>query len=366
MKTILKIILMVAAIMVVTSINSFAATMDGHKINLKEENISKVENILPINNAKLQAGTMLSLDMPKIGNQGYQGSCASWATGYYLRGHQKNKLFSPSYIYNQVNGGVDNGSSLYNNFEILVNQGICEWSYMPYKASDFITQPSTAAKTNAAKYKAASWGVIGDTSGNIYVNNPDSIKAWLVQVKDPVVVGVPVDKTDFSVGVNKIKYSAKKTTGFISDRIYKLTGCKTQARIKNSKGKILSQNKTYETKENKVYLKVYKGKKYKSAIKTLKAGTNTFYLTLKIGSKSAQYKFVFTKAENNIYDKYSKANDIGGHAICICGYDDKKKAFKFANSWGTEYGFKGYGWLSYALIASGFSGEREQYGFVCQ
>ena len=37
----------------------------------------------------------------------------------------------------------------------------------------------------------------------------------------------------------------------------------------------------------------------------------------------------------------------GGHAICIVGYDDSKKLFKFKNSWGSVWGQKGYGCLLY-------------------
>ncbi|CAM1373220.1 C1 family peptidase [Tenacibaculum xiamenense] len=38
-----------------------------------------------------------------------------------------------------------------------------------------------------------------------------------------------------------------------------------------------------------------------------------------------------------------------GHAVLIVGYDDDIKAFKFINSWGTEWGNEGYGWIDYAF-----------------
>lgn len=37
----------------------------------------------------------------------------------------------------------------------------------------------------------------------------------------------------------------------------------------------------------------------------------------------------------------------GGHAICVVGYDDVKKMFKFKNSWGNFWGDNGYGYLAY-------------------
>ncbi len=42
--------------------------------------------------------------------------------------------------------------------------------------------------------------------------------------------------------------------------------------------------------------------------------------------------------------------EIGGHAICPVGYDDAMKMVKFKNSWGEEWGDKGYGYLPYAYI----------------
>lgn len=41
---------------------------------------------------------------------------------------------------------------------------------------------------------------------------------------------------------------------------------------------------------------------------------------------------------------------MGGHAICITGYDDEKAFFKFKNSWGKAWADKGYGYLPYEYI----------------
>lgn len=40
----------------------------------------------------------------------------------------------------------------------------------------------------------------------------------------------------------------------------------------------------------------------------------------------------------------------GGHAICIIGYDDSQKIFKFKNSWSSKWGDAGYGYLDYKYI----------------
>ena len=41
---------------------------------------------------------------------------------------------------------------------------------------------------------------------------------------------------------------------------------------------------------------------------------------------------------------------LGGHAICVVGYDDEKKLVKFKNSWSAKWGKKGYGFLPYTYI----------------
>jgi C1A family cysteine protease len=43
----------------------------------------------------------------------------------------------------------------------------------------------------------------------------------------------------------------------------------------------------------------------------------------------------------------SNSRSLGGHAICLVGYDDNKKLLKFKNSWGTGWGDNGYGYLPY-------------------
>ncbi len=45
-----------------------------------------------------------------------------------------------------------------------------------------------------------------------------------------------------------------------------------------------------------------------------------------------------------------KENSVGGHAICIVGYDDKLSIFKFKNSWGANWGNNGYGYLPYVYM----------------
>jgi len=41
---------------------------------------------------------------------------------------------------------------------------------------------------------------------------------------------------------------------------------------------------------------------------------------------------------------------IGGHAVCIVGCNDAERVFRFRNSWGSDWGVRGYGFLPYAYV----------------
>lgn len=41
---------------------------------------------------------------------------------------------------------------------------------------------------------------------------------------------------------------------------------------------------------------------------------------------------------------------IGGHAICLTGYDTSTKLFQFKNSWGASWGDEGYGYLPFGYL----------------
>lgn len=57
----------------------------------------------------------------------------------------------------------------------------------------------------------------------------------------------------------------------------------------------------------------------------------------------------YFKANGNVYfpEDPDNSSSSGWHAIILVGYDNTKKMFKFRNSWGSDWGVLGYGWISY-------------------
>lgn len=61
----------------------------------------------------------------------------------------------------------------------------------------------------------------------------------------------------------------------------------------------------------------------------------------------------FISQYNNSWTGISNANpSIGGHAVYLVGYDDTYSSFIFANSWGQDWGFNGFGLLPYNSMTS--------------
>lgn len=58
------------------------------------------------------------------------------------------------------------------------------------------------------------------------------------------------------------------------------------------------------------------------------------------------YENFFNLKGDQIY-KEGLGKTYGGHAIALVGYDDSKNAVKFINSWGTDWGDQGYGYIDY-------------------
>lgn len=209
-KTVASIIAITSLTMSVTSLHSIAETNDVESEDLVfgEGLIPESEDELnafaaqfePDNQIELFATTALpsSVDLssspcfPPIGNQGSISSCAAWASTYYQYSYEVNKLnnvtstadrviYSPKWTYNNINSGVDNGSSLTNAYTLLKNQGAVTLNEFPYSSSGYDPQDlptyngAIEDMRNALNTRLSFYGTYTISgSGTVITSNKDS------------------------------------------------------------------------------------------------------------------------------------------------------------------------------------------------
>lgn len=215
----------------------------------------------PFSGQELPKKVDLSANMPPPGNQGNQNSCVGWATAYALKSYQEKieerrnfapngrldakAVFSPAFIYNQINNGRDGGSTFSDALNLLSNQGAVSLAEMPYSDRDYLKAPPSKVMNSAKRYRIDYWRQVN-------IRDLKEVKAQL-NAGYPVLIGALIDE------------------GFI-------------------------------------------------------------------------------KAKTGYVWKKQVGQSLGGHAMVLVGYDDAKQAFKLINSWGTDWGEKGYGWVDYKFF----------------
>jgi len=243
---------------------------------------------------KIPTSFDLSDKMPPVGDQGHQGSCEAWAIGYYIKSYQEAKerqdfqyndtvLYSPAYLYNYTNAYV-----LHNEGKSCLHEGTRD-----NDAFDFL---------------------IGKLSN--YTNKN--------------IEGI--------VSLDDLAYNEKQCKYDLSNRSW------SQEPICARISSVATIYKHNGSEEDKSIL----------AIKRFLSKGNPLLLTIKVypnnidGKKLSLTKLTTSNHKGElIYSKVIEDKNVSGHAIVLVGYDDSIKAFKIINSWGTEWGNKGYLWIPY-------------------
>ncbi|MCX6843315.1 MAG: T9SS type A sorting domain-containing protein [candidate division WOR-3 bacterium] len=136
------------------------------------------DKLVPSAPRSLGVSVDLSSQMPPVGNQGSQGSCCAWAIGYYQKTHYEwlehhwndsltSHQFSPAFIYNQINGGADQGSGSNAAYALIADQGCATMADCPYNQNDCTTWPSESAYARAIPYRGSTsrWFSMTDSVG---------------------------------------------------------------------------------------------------------------------------------------------------------------------------------------------------------
>jgi hypothetical protein len=127
---------------------------------------------------RLGVSVDLSSEMPPVGNQGSQGSCTAWGVGYYQKTHYEwrehgwndsvtSHQFSPAFLYNQINGGVDQGSGTNIAYALIADQGCATMADCPYNQNDYTSWPTESAYARAIPFRGSTsrWFSMTDSVG---------------------------------------------------------------------------------------------------------------------------------------------------------------------------------------------------------
>jgi hypothetical protein len=117
----------------------------------------------------------LSANLPPVGDQGAQESCGAWASTYAIRSyleHVRNAdwgltgdgpggidvshVFSPAFMYDALDGGVDKGLIWLDVAKFLLNDGAIPWRDLPYRDTVFAPVPPAVDFTDALRFRVKS------------------------------------------------------------------------------------------------------------------------------------------------------------------------------------------------------------------
>lgn len=143
-------------------------------------------------------------NFPAPGDQGPQGSCVGWAVTY-LKGYQErverkwtawspDRLFSPAYIYNQLNRTPDcsGGTFIAEALNLVRREGSATQASFPYRPGSCAAQPDATVRQLARPYAIADWR-------RVNVQDDTEIKSHIAS-GFPVLIGAMVDDAFMRLG----------------------------------------------------------------------------------------------------------------------------------------------------------------------
>ena len=160
-----------------------------------------------------------SIYFPPIGNQGNKGSCVAFSIGYYIstfyeaRDRQwdlssadwvggyygapstnfQDRIFSPDFIYHQINRGIDGGSAYQDALKVISNVGVSTWKEMPYNTSNCTEWPSEVAWREASRYRSYS-----NVMAVMQVTSDQHIQTLKSYVDSGYLVAISIDANKYS------------------------------------------------------------------------------------------------------------------------------------------------------------------------
>ena len=160
----------------------------------------------------------LSKWFPPPGDQGSQSSCVGWALAYGIKSYQEavelqrpptepEHMFSPSFIYNQINEwGCYGGSSILQALNLMKRSGVATLESFPYDEDDCEEIPSDGVKGDAKQYTISGWK-------RVEYRSEGAMKTLLVNGQ-PVVVGMMTDDWFYKLDEGEVyRVSSRRSNG---------------------------------------------------------------------------------------------------------------------------------------------------------
>ncbi|MEM7184524.1 MAG: pYEATS domain-containing protein [Spirochaetota bacterium] len=169
----------------------------------------------------LRYGESGELRFPNPGRQ-KMSDCVGWASAYSLKTYleavehnwkldRPSRIFSPSFVYNQINGGKNRGATIYNALLLFQRVGAATLETMPYTLN-YRKRPSRSAYREANNYKIKDFKRLRSLA---------DIRLAL-QMGNPVLVHVITDATFnsglYDVYTRAMRKKAKRVPGHIHGR----------------------------------------------------------------------------------------------------------------------------------------------------
>lgn len=166
----------------------------------------------------------LRATLPTPGSQGKFNSCVAWAVAYATKSHQEavdqnwnpdapERIFSPTFLWNHLNGGKNKGSKIAKALKILQKDGCCTLKTMPYNKRNrkLYTAPITPEmRKEAKKFRISNYA---------FLRSKAQIQKAL-QLGHVVMIAITTDP-QFSSG--KLKYYNRKLR-LKGEKLVKLNG----------------------------------------------------------------------------------------------------------------------------------------------
>lgn len=162
---------------------------------------------------------------PTPGSQDNLECCTGYSVGYgmmsilyrSIEGYDnfiglqngKDRIFSPNYIWNQLNNGINQGISIPSALELIKNEGCCKLKDMELTVG-IKEQPSVEAKNNAANYKLTDYYIVGGTLTTI---------KYILSAGYPIVICALIDNAFKREDLDKLPDGSlvwKKYSGIVS------------------------------------------------------------------------------------------------------------------------------------------------------